>query len=150
MAFLEKFLYLKKSKLRGAGKGLFTRVDIPKRTRIVEYKGRLQAWKDVKDEDGYNHYLFKLNSRAAVNALNYKKTFGRYANDARGFVRVEGLRNNSEYETKGNKVYIDAVRNIKKNEEIFVEYGGNFWALLRKIEREKRKKLKVGNQKSKK
>ena len=30
MPYLEKFLYLKKSQLQGSGKGLYTRVDIPK------------------------------------------------------------------------------------------------------------------------
>ncbi len=140
MAYLEKFLYLKKSKLPKAGKGLFTHVDIPKGTRICEYKGRLQPWKDVREEDenGTNHYIFRLSPRLAVNAINYKKTFGRYANDAMGFSRVNGLRNNADYETKGNRVYIDARRAIKKNEEIFVEYGGNFWALLRRVERRKK------------
>lgn len=140
MAFLEKFLYLKKSQLPGAGKGLFTRINIPKGTRILEYKGRVQPWKEVKNEDGYNPYLFKVNSRIAVNALHYKKALGRFANDAKGFVRMKGLRNNSEYETKGHKVYIDAIHDIRKGEEIFVEYGGNFWSLLRKIEKEKSKK----------
>ena len=133
MPYLEKFLYLKKSGLPGSGKGLYTRLDIPKGTRIVEYKGRLQPWKEVKHEDGYNPYLFKLNSRLAVNAQPYKKSFGRYANDAKGFTRVKGLRNNADYETEGNRVYIDATRNIKKNEEILVEYGGNFWSLMKKI-----------------
>lgn len=137
MAYLEKFLYLKKSGLPGSGKGLFTRVDIPKGTRIVEYKGRMQPWKDVKDEDGYNAYLFKVNSRLAVNALSYKKSFGRYANDARGFTRVKGLRNNASYETKGNRVYIDAIRKIPKHEEILVAYGGNFWSLMKKIRKKK-------------
>jgi len=142
MSFLEKHLYLKKSNLPGAGKGLFTKVDIPKGTRIVEYKGRLQPWREVKDEDGYNAYLFRINSRWAINALPYKKTLGRFANDARGFTRVEGLRNNSEYEVEGKKCFIDATRKIHKYEEILVEYGGNFWSLLRKIERSKEKELK--------
>lgn len=137
MPFLEKHLYLKKSGLRGSGKGLFTRVDIPKGMRIVEYKGSRQPWKDVKHEDGHNAYLFKVNSRLAINALNYKKSFGRYANDARGFSRIKGLRNNAEYEVENNRVYIDAVRKIKKNEEILVDYGGNFWSLMRKIQKEK-------------
>jgi SET domain-containing protein len=139
MAYLEKYLYLKKSGLPGAGFGLFTKVEIRKGTRIVEYKGRLQPWKEVKHEDGYNPYLFKINSRIAVNAESYKKSFGRYANDARGFARIKGLRNNSEYEVEGKKVYIDAIRNIKRNEEILVEYGGNFWALMKKIRKEKMK-----------
>jgi SET domain-containing protein len=142
MAFLEKYLYLKKSKLPGAGKGLFTRVDITTGTRIVEYKGRLQPWKDVKHLDGHNAYLFKINSRTAINAEPYLKTFGRYANDARGFVRVEGLRNNADYEVEGKRCFIDATRKIHKGEEIFVAYGGNFWSLMRKIKREKEKQRK--------
>ena len=137
MAFLEKYLYVKKSKLPGAGTGLYTRVNISKGTRIVEYKGRLQPWKDVKHEDGYNPYIFKINSRIAVNAKSYMKSLGRYANDAKGFTRLKGVRNNADYEVEGNRVFIDAIRNIRKNEEILVEYGGNFWRLLRKINREK-------------
>jgi SET domain-containing protein len=142
MAFLEKYLYLKKSNLPGAGLGLFTQIDIPKGSRIVEYKGRIQPWKDVKDEDGYNAYLFKINSRTAINALNYKKSFGRYANDARGFERIKGLRNNADYEVEGKRCYLDSIRDIKKGEEILVEYGGNFWSLLKKIRKEKKKPKK--------
>ncbi len=133
MTYLDKHLYLKKSKIPQAGLGLFTRVNISKGTRITQYKGRIQPWKDVKDQDGYNAYLFRVNSRVTINALSYKKTFGRYANDAKGFQRVKGLRNNVDYETEGNRCYLDAIRNIKKNEEILVEYGGNFWSLLKKI-----------------
>jgi len=36
MAYLEKDLFLKKSHLPGAGKGLFTKIEIPKGTIIVE------------------------------------------------------------------------------------------------------------------
>ena len=143
MAYLEKYLYLKKSGLAGSGYGLFTKINIKKGTRIVEYKGRIQPWKEVKDEDGYNPYLFKVNSRIAINAMPFKKTFGRYANDARGFVKIKGLRNNSEYEVVGKKVYIDAIRNIKRYEEILVEYGGNFWSLMKKIRKEKRVSKKM-------
>ncbi len=141
MPWLDKHLYLKKSNLPKAGKGLFTKTDIAKGTRITEYKGRLQAWKDVKDEDGYNSYIFKLSPRLAINGLNYLKTFGRYANDARGPGRIKGLRNNVDYIVEGNKCYLDAIRNIKKGEEIFVEYGGNFWQLVKKLEKEKRIKI---------
>lgn len=139
MSWLDKYLFLKKSNLPDAGKGLFTKTDIKKGTRITEYKGRLQAWKDVKDEDGHNSYIFKLNSRLAINAEKYLKTFGRYANDARGAGKVKGLRNNADYIVEGKKCYLDAIRNIKKGEEIFVEYGGNFWKLAKKLERDKLK-----------
>jgi hypothetical protein len=45
MALLEKHLRIKRSLLPGAGKGLFTTKFIPKGTRIVEYKEKLQAGK---------------------------------------------------------------------------------------------------------
>lgn len=133
MAFLEKSLYLKKSSLPGAGLGLFTKRDIAKGVRIVEYKGRLQPWKEVKHEDGYNGYIFRINNRIAINALPYKKALGRYANDAKGLSRVKGLRTNSDYIVEGTRCFIDSIRSIKKGEEIFVEYGKEYWDLIRKI-----------------
>lgn len=139
MAWLEKYLTIKKSTLPGAGKGLFTKVDIPKGTRIVEYKGRLQPWKDLKKEDGHNAYIFRINNRIAINALPYKKALGRFANDAQGLSRIPGVRNNSEYNTEGTKCFIDASRKINKGEEIFVGYGKEFWDLIRKIQKEKPK-----------
>ena len=142
MAWLEKNLIIKKSGLPAAGKGLFTKVDIPKGTRIVEYKGRLQPWKELKKEDGHNAYIFRINNRIAINALPYTKAKGRYANDAKGLTRVSGLRNNSEYNVEGSKCYIDSTRKILKGEEIFVEYGTEFWNLIRKIQSTKTSKEK--------
>lgn len=147
MAYLEKHLYLKRSGVPGAGKGLFTKVPIKKGTRIVEYKGRIRAWKDVKHLDGYNGYLFRINSRVTIDAEPYIHTFGRYANDAKGFGRKEGLKNNAEYNTSGNKCYIDAIRDIPRYGEILVEYGGNFWKLFRML-RKKQQSGKKSRRKS--
>lgn len=133
MALLEKHLYLKKSSLPGAGKGLFTKIDIPKNQLIVEYVGRIELWKDVKDQDGYNAYLFRLNRKQAINALTYKKSFARYVNDARGFTKIKGLTNNCEYVVKKNKCYIVSIRKINKGEELLVPYGKAYWDLMHKI-----------------
>jgi len=121
--------------LPNAGKGLFTRVDIPKGTRIVEYKGRLQSWREVKDQDGINGYLMYINRNVVINALPATKTFGRYANDAQGLVRKEGLKNNSEYVSEGKRCFIEATRYIKAGEEILVSYGRAYWTLMKKIKR---------------
>lgn len=133
MAFLDRYLFLKKSVLEEAGKGLFTRIEIPKGTVITEYKGRFVFWKDVKHLDGYNAYLFKINRQFAIDAEKYYKSFGRYANDARGFSRITGLRNNSEYVVYNNRCYISSIRKIQKGEEILVPYGKEYWDLLKKI-----------------
>ncbi len=135
MPLLENFLIIKKSLLPDAGKGLFTKVVIKKGTRIVEYKGRLQTWKEVKDQDGHNGYLMYISHKTVINALPAIKTFGRYANDAMGLTRVAGMRNNSEYISEGNRCYIDATRNIKPNEEILVGYGRAYWTLIKRIQK---------------
>lgn len=133
MSLLEKHLFIKRSRLPKAGKGLFTKIAIKKGTRIVEYKGRLQSWKEVKAEDGFNGYLMYIHRNAVINALPAVKTLGRYANDALGLARIEGLRNNSEYVSEGNRCFIEAIKNIKPGEEILVGYGREYWNLIRKI-----------------
>ena len=130
-----KHLHIKKSQLPNAGKGLFTRVDIRKGDRIVEYKGRHQLWEEVKDQDGHNGYLLRMNRTMAINGLPSKNALGRYANDAAGNSRVKGLRNNSEYLIYGKRCFIEATRTIRKGEEVFVSYGREYWALVRKIEK---------------
>jgi hypothetical protein len=126
-------LVIKRSQLSGAGMGLFTRVDIPKGGRIVEYAGRRKKWKDVKHLDGHNGYLLRLNRTTAIDAKPMRSGKGRYANDANGISRVPGLRNNAEYLIYGNRVFIEATRNIRRGEEIFVSYGKAFWNLQQKI-----------------
>jgi hypothetical protein len=133
MALFEKYLQIKKSQLPQAGKGLFTKIDIPKGERVVEYRGRLRLWKDVKHLDGHNGYLMYITRNAVIDAQPALKTLGRYANDANGFGKVSELRNNCEYVSEGTKCYIESLRQIKKGEEILVGYGRDFWKLQRKI-----------------
>ena len=131
MALLEKQLFVKKSTIPDSGKGLFTKKFIPKGTRIVEYKGRISAWKDVKDEDGKNGYIFYVTRNHVINALPVKSALARYANDARGLVRIKGLTNNCDYITDGKKAYIESKRDIPAGGEIFVDYGADYWKVIR-------------------
>jgi len=131
MALLEKQLYVKKSTIPNAGKGLFTKKFIPKGTRIVEYKGRISKWKDVKDDDGKNGYIFYVNRNHVIDALPMKSALARYANDARGLVRVKGITNNCDYITDGKKAYIESKKDIPAGGEILVDYGGDYWKVIR-------------------
>jgi uncharacterized protein len=133
MALLEEYLFIKKSKLPNAGRGLFTKKEIAKGIRIVEYKGKLRKWKDVKHEDGHNGYLMYITRNAVIDAWPTRATLGRYANDAKGIVKITGLKNNCEYVSEGNRCFIESIRSIKKGEEILVDYGKEFWQLQRKI-----------------
>lgn len=131
MALLEKQLVVKKSGLPNSGKGLFTKKFIPKGTRIVEYKGRISSWKDVKDEDGKNGYIFYVNRNHVIDALPTLKALARYANDARGITRIKGVLNNADYITDGIKAYIESKRDIPAGAEILVDYGKDYWKVIR-------------------
>jgi hypothetical protein len=147
MALLEKKLIVKKSTLLGAGKGLFTKVFIPKGTRIVEYKGEIVTWKEVeKMADDRNGYVFFFNNQHCIDAWKTKKGVAHYANDARGIVRMEGIRNNAEYITEKRRCYIEASRDIPAGAEILVGYGAEYWQVIRyNIRLEQKNREKAGN-----
>jgi SET domain-containing protein len=152
MALLEKQLYVKKSTIPNAGKGLFTKKFIPKGTLIVEYKGRRSTWKEVKDEDGKNGYIFYINRNHVIDGLPNKKALARYANDARGLVKIKGLVNNCDYVIHGLKAYIESKKDIPAGSEIFVDYGADYWKVIRfniKLWAEEAKEAKEGKKNGK-
>jgi SET domain-containing protein len=131
MALLEKKVEVKLSKLPNSGKGLFAKEFIPKNTRIVEYKGKITTWKEVEDNDGNNGYIYYVKRYHVIDASRHTSALARYANDARGLQRVRGINNNAEYVEDGLKVFIESKKDITAGEEIFVEYGKEYWDAIR-------------------
>jgi hypothetical protein len=156
MALLEKHLYVKKSTLPDSGKGLFTKVEIKKGTRIVEYKGKRTIWSKVKDDDGKNGYIFYITRNCVIDAWPTTQHLGRYANDAKGYTRVKDITNNSEYVVDKKRCFIEAVKNIPAKSEIFVGYGAEYWKTMKEnwdvdkqAEKKKKAKKPVGKVKHK-
>jgi uncharacterized protein len=131
MALLENQLVVKRSIIPGSGKGLFTKKEIPKDSKIVEYKGRVSSWKDADHRNGDNGYVYYIKRDHVVDALPFKNALARYANDAKGLSRVKGINNNSEYVEEGGKVYIVSRKKIPKNGEILVAYGKEYWEVIK-------------------
>ncbi len=126
-------LIVKKSQLPQAGKGLFTTKSIKKNTKIIEYKGEIIDWKEYckrvkEDKDGY---LFHITNKKCIDAYNTPQHKARYANDARGLIKIKGLKNNAIYEVIDGKCYIVSTRNINIGEEIFVDYTKEYWDCVR-------------------
>ncbi len=138
MAFLEKELYIAESSIPGAGLGLFTKVFIPKGTRVVEYKGKITTWAAVDSQDGLNPYIYFVSDNHVIDASKRKKSLARYINDARGMKKIKGLNNNAYYIEEDVRVFIDASKNIQPGEEIFVGYGKEYWDVLKKNIKEAR------------
>ncbi|MEO7923171.1 MAG: SET domain-containing protein [Chitinophagaceae bacterium] len=142
MALLEKKVEVKVSSLPGAGNGLFAKEFIPKGTRIVEYKGKVTSWKEVDSYDGDNGYIYYVKRHHVIDASRHSSALARYANDARGLQRVKGTGNNAEYVEDGVKVYIESRKNIPAGTEILVDYGKDYWEVIRhnlKVDEQRRK-----------
>ena len=150
MALLEKHLVVKDSGIPNSGKGLFTKIDIAKGTRIVEYKGRITTWKEADIDEGRNAYLFRVKSYHTIDARPTLKNLARYANDAKGFQKIKGLRNNCVYVIDGLQVYIESVKDIAAGDEIFVDYGKEYWDVMLRNKRIDEKAAKLETAKKRK
>ena len=137
-------LYVKKSKLPNAGKGLWTNTEIKKGEVVTEYEGEKITWKEClkrnENQKGFGAYYFYVNSKNCVDAQYTLWVLARYANDAAGFGRAEGIRNNCKYEVRKGKPYIVATRNLKPGDEVFVSYGKEYWDAIRESFEKKTKK----------
>ncbi len=134
-----KKLAIKRSQLPKAGKGLFTNVSLKRGEKIVEYKGKVSSWNEANHLDGKNRYLFYIDKNNVIDARDNKKLLGRYANDAKGLGKKNGIKNNSTYEVEKKKVYIKAIKNIPAGSEILVNYGKEYWDAI-KLEKPKKKR----------
>ncbi|MEO6730270.1 MAG: SET domain-containing protein [Ferruginibacter sp.] len=132
MSLLEAHLVVKTSTLPGSGKGLFTKVFIPKGTRIIEYRGKITTWKDVDHQEGTNSYIYFVTKNHVIDGLTFEKEKARYANDARGFTRIKGITNNCQYVEEGLKIFIESKKNIPAGSEILVGYGKEYWDVMKK------------------
>ncbi len=128
-------LVVKKSRIKGAGKGLFTTSPIRKGDVIVEYKGERTTWDKAMRR--YNNdikaarYLFHISDKNTIDAQYTMDALARYANDAEGpGDRSVHLKNNSEYAVIKGKPYIVAAQNIGPGAEILVDYAGDYWEVM--------------------
>jgi len=126
-------LYVKKSTIPKAGKGLFVAKDLKKGEIITEYEGERLTWKQCQERNEKKKgkekgaYYFHINDKNCIDAEYCLWALGRYANDAAGMGRVKGLRNNAHYKISKGRAFILASRNIKAGSEILVAYGKAYW-----------------------
>ena len=128
-------LEVKKSRIPNAGKGLFAKEIFKRNDKIIEYTGEIITWKECQKRnealDGVGLYYFYVSDKKCVDAQNVPESMARYANDAAGFVRLPGFRNNARFEVIKSKPYIIASKTIKPGDEIYVAYGKEYWDAMR-------------------
>ena len=114
-----KLFKIKKSKIDK--KGLYASRNISKGTRIIEYKGKVitrkQAEEDPKFDNDKAIYLFNLNKRFDLDG-DFKFNVARLINHS--------CEPNCEVTGSGLKVWVYAIKDIKKNEELSYDYGFSY------------------------
>ncbi len=116
-----KLYKIKKSNIDNKGRGLYAAKKIKAGTKIINYKGKIITNKQVDKSDKYDNgkpiYLFTLNKRYTLD--------GDFAWNTAGLIN-HSCAPNSEYDGKGLKIWITAINDIKKGEEITCDYGFGF------------------------
>ncbi len=112
---------IKKSKIDNKGRGLYASRDIKKGTKIINYIGKIITNEEADESSKYDNkkriYLFSLNNKFSLD--------GDFSYNIAGLVN-HSCDNNCDYNGKGLKIWITAIRDIKKGEEITCDYGFSF------------------------
>jgi uncharacterized protein len=112
---------IKKSNIDRKGRGLYATRNIKEGTRIINYVGKIITKKQTEDSEKFDNskpiYLFNLNSRYDLDG-DVSWNTARLINHS--------CSNNCDYEGKGLKLWVTAIKNIKKGEELTCDYGFSF------------------------
>tara|TARA_B100000242_G_C42955690_1_gene443194 strand:- start:40 stop:501 length:462 start_codon:yes stop_codon:yes gene_type:complete len=110
---------IKKSKIDN--NGLYATCNIKKGTKIIEYKGKIISTKksddDPKFDNGKAIYLFNLNKRYDLDG-DFKFNTARLINHS--------CDPNCEVFGTGLKIWVYAMKDIKKGDELSYDYGFSF------------------------
>ena len=114
-----KLYKIKKSNIDN--NGLYAGQDIKDRTKIIEYKGKILTKKQVEENSKFDNekaiYLFNINKKYDLDG-DFKYNTARLINHS--------CNPNCEVFGTGLKVWVYAIRNIKKDEELTYDYGFGF------------------------
>ena len=113
-----KLYRVKKSNIDRKGRGLYATQDIKEGTRIIDYVGKIITKKQTEDSEKFDNskpiYLFNLNNRYDLDG-DVSWNTARLINHS--------CINNSDYEGQGLKLWVTAIKDIKKGDEITCDYG---------------------------
>ena len=108
--------------------GLFAGRDIKKGEKVIEYKGRKLTHKQVEEDDRFDNskaiYLFTLNERYVLDG-DTKTNTAKYINHS--------CDPNCEVDIIKGKIWIIAIKDIKKGDELSYDYGFGYHADFRQF-----------------
>ncbi len=113
-----KLYSIKKSRIDNRGRGLYATKNIKAGTKIINYRGKIITNKEVENSDKFDNkkpiYLFTLNKKYTLD--------GDFPWNIAGLIN-HSCNNNCDYEGKGLKIWVTAIKDIRKGEEFTCDYG---------------------------
>ena len=119
-------LQLKKSTIRGAGKGLFAKRRIEDGETIGKYKGERMSQRAFDEQVPESDYGFLLKKNVVIDAKNTQSCLTRNVNDAHGTTKTINARFVKNFRNQTARVV--ATRPIQRLKEILISYGPAYWA----------------------
>lgn len=137
-AIVGRGVEIKKSQIENAGNGLFATRYFKKGEVVTKYSGEIISRKDADELRGKEkdtHFFAIAMGREVISGLtDPKEAFGKgggsFANDSRGnkSLPYNGKLQVIHDEKKGqDSGYITAISDINPGDEIFVNYGKDYW-----------------------
>ena len=120
-------LEIKESQIPGAGKGLYTKVNIKKDTVIGYFEGEIISYEEGEKRLESDGYFITIDENTVFDCYPFHSEV-KYANDAEGLNTNPKFKNNSKlYRDFDGKFYLYSEKYIPKGSEIFAEYGEDYW-----------------------
>jgi SET domain-containing protein len=124
------FLRIKKSSIKNAGKGVFTKRNFKKEEvicevigEVVKVKNYIQRIEKCLTVEGY---AIEITSKRYLDTYHTEQC-AKYINDA----YKSNFKNNCEFIIDENeKIYVVALSNIMNGEELFITYGKEYWKTI--------------------
>ena len=112
-----ELIYVKTSNIHN--KGVFAKKNIPKKTEIIDYTGKKVLIKDSnhleeRDEINGTVYLFELDNKHYIDGAD---------GGSDSIYIIHSCDPNCEPLNDGERIWIQSIKDIKANEELFYDYG---------------------------
>ena len=128
----ELLLDVRTSTIPNSGRGLFSREKIIKAGQLIGYyDGEI-----IDDENLVSDYSFQLDETWFVDGLHFPRCYIAMVNDPHGTdfeencifeLEIYDQTTNKKLRPNKRRIYLLALRDIHKGEELFASYGEDYW-----------------------